>query len=583
MSGGDGNSESNTGPGHNGGTTGEINGSSESGTPGRVGWSWDHTTPNTTTGPDGEVHVRFDGTSNSSSPDNTTGNGGNGGNGGGGGNRPIDPTNPNYNSQGLSVSHGHPGYWGFRLISSDNATNYYLKIFIPYGDSLASQAARASQDLLDAKQAEEAARKAAERASGKDKAAAEQAAKDAEEARVNAELEQQKQQRLAAAARLFAQDIQSVRGIPVVSEGGGSPVSFALAGLGGVSFTGTPAIALSSRIAAAIASLSEIATASLVGPVVAAVTTFFYSPSLNSGENIDIGRDVSAIIPADLMGLPDTAELEKAWHTGTPVMMPVRGALDRDANSILTVGLVRTPATGSARVAKAEKDEQTGYYSYALPDKYGIPRQTILISPADAPGVNGPTTLTGPVPLPEKVVNTGDFEGDGETPDTTILPTPWPLDNGFDDIILIFPPESGLKPIYVMFRSPRNIPGTASGKGQPQGDNWLDGAGEGEGVPVPAQVADKLRGRTFSSFDSFRRAFWIAVSQDPELAKQLNNASLGQTKLGKSTFVKKGERAGKRLKHELHHKKSIQDGGEVYDIDNIRVLTPKRHVEIHKK
>ncbi|MBW4241650.1 HNH endonuclease [Enterobacter roggenkampii] len=82
-------------------------------------------------------------------------------------------------------------------------------------------------------------------------------------------------------------------------------------------------------------------------------------------------------------------------------------------------------------------------------------------------------------------------------------------------------------------------------------------------MPVPAQVADKLRGRTFSSFDSFRRAFWIAVSQAPELAKQLNNASLGQTKLGKSTFVKKGERAGKRLKHELHHKKSIQDGGEV--------------------
>ncbi|WP_406915245.1 hypothetical protein [Enterobacter quasiroggenkampii] len=27
----------------------------------------------------------------------------------------------------------------------------------------------------------------------------------------------------------------------------------------------------------------------------------------------------------------------------------------------------------------------------------------------------------------------------------------------------------------------------------------------------------------------------------------------------------------------------MQDGGEVYNIDNLRVLTPKRHVEIHKK
>ncbi|WP_407718972.1 hypothetical protein [Enterobacter roggenkampii] len=27
----------------------------------------------------------------------------------------------------------------------------------------------------------------------------------------------------------------------------------------------------------------------------------------------------------------------------------------------------------------------------------------------------------------------------------------------------------------------------------------------------------------------------------------------------------------------------MQDSGEVYDIDNLRVLTPKRHVEIHKE
>lgn len=575
MSGGDGNDQGNTGPGHNGGSAGgDINGSSDGGTPGpSVGWHWDNSKPATTVGPDGQIRINFEGTSDQPIPEG----------GGNGGHSSIDPANPDYSSMGLSVSHGQPGYWGYRLITSDEDTNYYLKIFVPYGDSLASQAAKASQDLLDAKQAEEAAKQAAENASEEDKAAAEQAAKEAEEARQNAELEQQKQQRLAAAAIVFSQDIQAVRGIAVVSAKMTSPVSFSLAGLGGMTFADTLASAIASRIAAVLASLSEIATASLVGPVVAAITTFLYSPPLNSNENLDIGRDVSAMIPGDLIGLPDVSELEKAWQTGTPVAMPVRGALDRDADNALTVGLVRSPTTGSVNVAKAVKDEQTGYYSYALPDEYGVPRQTILISPADAPGVNGPTTLTGPVPLPEKIVNTGDFDGNGEAPVNDVLPTPWPLDNDFNDIILIFPPDSGLRPIYVMFRNPRNIPGTASGKGQPVGDKWLWGAGEGEGVPIPTQVADKLRGRTYSSTDAFRRAIWRSVSQVPELREQLNRPNQGNIDGGLSPFVRKTDKAGGRVRYELHHKVPVSKGGALYDVDNISVMTPKQHIEHHKQ
>lgn len=74
-----------------------------------------------------------------------------------------------------------------------------------------------------------------------------------------------------------------------------------------------------------------------------------------------------------------------------------------------------------------------------------------------------------------------------------------------DDTILIFPPDPGLKPLYVMFRSPRNLPGTVSGKGTVVGNNWLGAAGETEDAPVSKQVADKLRGETFSSFDALGR------------------------------------------------------------------------------
>lgn|GEM_PF-3751112 len=580
MSGGDGKSEGNTGLGHNGGTSsGNINGSSDSGSSvGGGGWGWDHSAPNTTTGPGGEVRVNLEGKSNSSAPGRPP----NGGNDNGGKDIIIDPANPNYSSLGLSISHGQPGYWGYNLIASDESINYYLKIFVPYGDSQASLAAKASQELLNAEQAEEAAKKAAQNATGEDKTAAEQAAKDAEEARQKAELEQLKLERLTAAARVFSQDIQSVRGVPVAPAAASSPLSFSLAGLGGISFTGTPASVIATRIAAAITTLSEIATVSMIGPVVAAISTLLYSPSLNSGENINIGRDVSALIPGDLLGLPDASELETAAKTNTPVPMPIRGALDVDEENQLTVGLVKSPIVGTVKVVKAIKDEQTGYYSYTLPDEYGIPRQSILISPADAPGVNGPTSLSGPVPLPENIITTGDYDGEREFLTDSVLPNPWPSDYDYNDVILIFPADSGLRPLYVMYRSRRNSPGTVNGEGKTIGDNWLDSAGTGEGAAIPKQIADKLRGKTYSSFGSFRRALWKAVAKDQDLSQQFMPNDLDLMNKGYAPFVRKGERAGKRAKIELHHKKSISEGGDVYNVDNLNAVTPKRHVEIHK-
>lgn len=318
MSGGDGNDQGNTGPGHNGGSAGgDINGSSDGGTPGGGGWHWDHSKPDTTVGPDGQIHINFEGTSDQPSP----------GGGGNGGNSSIDPANPNYSSMGLSVSHGQPGYWGYRLITSDEDTNYYLKIFVPYGDSLASQAAKASQDLLDAKQAEEAAKQAAENASEGDKAAAEQAAKEAEEARQNAELEQQKQQRLAAAAIVFSQDIQAVRGIAVVSAKMASPVSFSLAGLGGMAFADAPASAIASRIPSGAAI-----------PVLVAITTWCFLKMMNPSFRLIIRGDWCALSSGMSLLLAPLSRERGLW---TSFMLPTRA-------SRTSTCLFRTSAGGVA-------------------------------------------------------------------------------------------------------------------------------------------------------------------------------------------------------------------------------------------
>ena len=40
--------------------------------------------------------------------------------------------------------------------------------------------------------------------------------------------------------------------------------------------------------------------------------------------------------------------------------------------------------------------------------------------------------------------------------------------------------------------------------------------------------------------------------------------------------------AGKRIAFELHHIELIKDGGAVYDTDNINVVTPRRHIDIHR-
>ena len=129
--------------------------------------------------------------------------------------------------------------------------------------------------------------------------------------------------------------------------------------------------------------------------------------------------------------------------------------------------------------------------------------------------------------------------------------------------------------------SKRNKPGKATGKGKPVGDKWLDDAGKDSGAPIPDRIADKLRDKEFKSFDDFRKAVWEEVSKDPELSKNLNPSNKSSVSKGYSPFTPKNQQVGGRKVYELHHDKPISQGGEVYDMDNIRVTTPKRHIDIH--
>lgn len=405
-------------------------------------------------------------------------------------------------------------------------------------------------------------------------------ARAAEEARIAAENAKRMQEREAAAGKLKSTDVQSARGIPASASMASFPLSWAVASAGGVALGEKVTGAVWARLTAALAELRGIAAASLAGPVSVAILGLLYSEKVGAGSDIVPGRDISALMPGDVLSLPDNTTLNTAADFNTPVSMPVRGRLVVRDEDTLETELVRTPTEGSVPVVRAVLDKETGYWGYTLPAMPGIPAQTILVSPSDAPGINSPLGLSGPVPLPETILHTG---ADVSVPDSlTVTTTPVADDLDFNDLILIFPAESGLKPLYIMYRSRRNMPGTVSGKGQEVGDNWLGNAGTDQGAPVPGQIADKLRGRTFGSFDAFRRAFWTEVAQDMELSKQFNPGSRSAMNKGFAPAVRKSERVGGRIKMEIHHQQLISNDGAVYNVENMRIMTPKRHIEIHK-
>ncbi|MGO2105345.1 MAG: colicin-like bacteriocin tRNase domain-containing protein [Proteus vulgaris] len=128
----------------------------------------------------------------------------------------------------------------------------------------------------------------------------------------------------------------------------------------------------------------------------------------------------------------------------------------------------------------------------------------------------------------------------------------------------------------------RNQPGKATGKGKKVSDKWLNDAGKENGVPIPDRIADKLRGQKFNNFDEFRRKLWEEVSKDPELSKNFIQSNRTRMRNGLAPRARYKDSVGGRRSFELHHDKPISQGGEVYDIDNIRVATPKRHIDIHK-
>ncbi len=153
-----------------------------------------------------------------------------------------------------------------------------------------------------------------------------------------------------------------------------------------------------------------------------------------------------------------------------------------------------------------------------------------------------------------------------------------------EDCILVFPADTGLKSLYVVYSRPaRQTPGIVTGVGEDVSGIWLAGAGTGIGVPIPTRIADKLRGREFSSFDAFRKALWTEVVHDPDLRSQFIPDNIERMQNGNAPKARYRDSNGARGSFEIHHVDPISKGGKVYHVDNLRINTPKHHADIHRK
>ncbi|QAY89812.1 S-type Pyocin [Pseudomonas sp. ACM7] len=346
----------------------------------------------------------------------------------------------------------------------------------------------------------------------------------------------------------------------------------------GPTFTGTlgtvgvsPATSLALRTALRAAVSAVIAAlASVAAPVLVGFAALSVPSRLGNGDLFSVSVPLSELAP------DSTADLFELAAVGGEIDLPVRLGSRTIGNRVeivvVTTDGVTVPARVPVRLAHFDARKNV-YVSSSTVSNGPVITWTPLVEPLD-PSTESPLIDTD-LPI---------YEGATVTPDTGRI-DPFPeLDRyGFGGFITVFPIDSGIPPTFTMFRDRRQDPGVASGAGQLVSGNWLGAASTGDGAPIPMQIADKFRGREFSSFKAFRRVFWKAVANDLFLIDQFTQLNKIDVRDGLSPSALPSEQVGGRKKFEIHHVKPISEGGAVYDIDNLRILTPKQHIEIHSR
>ena len=89
-----------------------------------------------------------------------------------------------------------------------------------------------------------------------------------------------------------------------------------------------------------------------------------------------------------------------------------------------------------------------------------------------------------------------------------------------------------------------------------------------------------MKGKDYANFDAFRKDFWKNVADDPKLADQFSSGNKTLMRNGNAPKVKNTQNLGGQTTYQLHHNTPINQGGGVYNVDNLTIVTPRYHKEI---
>ncbi|WP_144405743.1 hypothetical protein [Aliterella atlantica] len=96
---------------------------------------------------------------------------------------------------------------------------------------------------------------------------------------------------------------------------------------------------------------------------------------------------------------------------------------------------------------------------------------------------------------------------------------------------------------------------------------------------IPGQIARRMQGMYFNNFGEFRKTFWKLVEQDPYLRKGWTKGNIKRMRQGMAPIAPRAEQTGGGANkvYQLDHSHDLQHGGEVYDLGNIRIVSPRFH------
>jgi hypothetical protein len=147
--------------------------------------------------------------------------------------------------------------------------------------------------------------------------------------------------------------------------------------------------------------------------------------------------------------------------------------------------------------------------------------------------------------------------------------------------------SSGLNPFDTPLTGEQirqTVPGVATGgRDLPAYSGRIFDPTRGPVARIPGQIAARLRFMEFRNWRQFRETFWTMMSEDAGINNLFSPSNQQRMANGLAPVVEGAQRTGAgwpNITLNLDHAVTLEEGGGLYDLDNIQIVTPAAHQTI---